>query len=184
MNIDEGMDAPVGVGAGDRRQNGEQQQMRQCVHPPLVATRVWNGAEKIEPVGERRHGNLGWQSCRGKNHAKRAALNSPELERCAEVYCMAKSQDRKDVPPAERGGMGMRGARGNDHRILVGRRGGWKNNANCDGCGSQWDKKRTAPVGSFKPNPFGLYDMNGNVGQWVEDSWHNDYYGAATDGRA
>ncbi|MDE2075985.1 MAG: SUMF1/EgtB/PvdO family nonheme iron enzyme [Burkholderiales bacterium] len=45
-----------------------------------------------------------------------------------------------------------------------------KNNANCDGCGSQWDNQSTAPVGSFAPNPYGLYDMLGNVWQWVEDA--------------
>jgi formylglycine-generating enzyme required for sulfatase activity len=50
-----------------------------------------------------------------------------------------------------------------------------KNNANCDGCGSQWDNKQTAPVGSFKSNAFGLYDMAGNVWQWVEDCYHDDY---------
>jgi formylglycine-generating enzyme required for sulfatase activity len=50
-------------------------------------------------------------------------------------------------------------------------------NANCDGCGSQWDKKQTAPVGSFAPNAFGLYDMHGNVWEVCEDNWHNDYTG-------
>ncbi len=59
-----------------------------------------------------------------------------------------------------------------------------KGNANCNGCGSQWDNKQTAPVGSFKPNAFGLYDMAGNVSEWVEDVWHADYKGAPTDGSA
>jgi formylglycine-generating enzyme required for sulfatase activity len=56
--------------------------------------------------------------------------------------------------------------------------------ANCAGCGSQWDEKLTAPVGSFLPNPFGLYDTAGNVWEWVEDCDHEDYKGAPTDGSA
>jgi formylglycine-generating enzyme required for sulfatase activity len=59
-----------------------------------------------------------------------------------------------------------------------------KDNANCDGCGSRWDDKQTAPVGSFKPNAFGLYDMHGNVVEWVEDTWHDNYSGAPVDGSA
>jgi formylglycine-generating enzyme required for sulfatase activity len=47
-------------------------------------------------------------------------------------------------------------------------------NANCGGCGSQWDNKQTAPVGSFKANGFGLYEMQGNVWQWVEDAFSGD----------
>jgi formylglycine-generating enzyme required for sulfatase activity len=58
------------------------------------------------------------------------------------------------------------------------------NHANCDGCGSRWDNARTAPAGSFAPNPFGLFDMLGNVWQWVEDCWHDSYAGAPTDGSA
>ncbi len=56
--------------------------------------------------------------------------------------------------------------------------------ANCRGCGGQWDGRATAPVGSFPPNGFGLYDMVGNVHQWVEDCAHRNYVHAPTDGTA
>ncbi len=59
-----------------------------------------------------------------------------------------------------------------------------KNNADCKGCGSQWDGKETAPVGSFAANGFGLYDMVGNLWEWTEDCYHDSYRGAPTDGSA
>jgi formylglycine-generating enzyme required for sulfatase activity len=59
-----------------------------------------------------------------------------------------------------------------------------KNKANCDGCGSKWDGRMTAPIGSFTPNGFGLYDMAGNVYEWCLDQQHVNYEGATTDGSA
>lgn len=43
---------------------------------------------------------------------------------------------------------------------------------------------QTVPVRSFDPNPFGLYQIHGNVDEWVHDDWHRNYEGAPTDGSA
>ena len=43
---------------------------------------------------------------------------------------------------------------------------------------------KTVPVGSFPGNRFGLHDVHGNVWEWVEDCWHDDYAGAPSDGSA
>jgi formylglycine-generating enzyme required for sulfatase activity len=55
--------------------------------------------------------------------------------------------------------------------------------ANCRECNTG-RPQQTLPVGSFQPNPFGLYDTAGNVAEWVEDCWNDDYKGAPTDGSA
>ena len=44
--------------------------------------------------------------------------------------------------------------------------------------------KATVPVNSFSANPFGLYNVHGNVWEWTQDCWHETYAGAPTDGSA
>jgi formylglycine-generating enzyme required for sulfatase activity len=58
----------------------------------------------------------------------------------------------------------------NDHR------------ANCYGCGNRGDPNQSVGVGHYDANAYGLYDMAGNVSEWVEDCFHNNYEGAPDDG--
>jgi formylglycine-generating enzyme required for sulfatase activity len=44
--------------------------------------------------------------------------------------------------------------------------------------------RQTGRVGSFDPNAFGLHDMHGNVSEWVQDVWHDNYVDAPSNGSA
>ncbi|MBF0213228.1 MAG: formylglycine-generating enzyme family protein [Magnetococcales bacterium] len=45
-------------------------------------------------------------------------------------------------------------------------------------------RQQTIPVASLPANPWGLFEMHGNVWEWCQDSWHDDYKDAPTDGSA
>jgi formylglycine-generating enzyme required for sulfatase activity len=55
--------------------------------------------------------------------------------------------------------------------------------AQCDACGSPINKQ-TSPVGTYRPNGFGLFDTSGNAAEWVEDCWNDNYRNAPRDASA
>ena len=55
-------------------------------------------------------------------------------------------------------------------------------NAHCFDCKSDFSTSKPAKVGTYKPNPFGLYDTAGNVFEWVHDCYHRNYNNAPADG--
>ena len=56
--------------------------------------------------------------------------------------------------------------------------------AHCLGCATPFPGDKTAPIGDYPPNQFGLYDILGNVWEWTQDCWSKDYEKASADGTA
>ena len=54
--------------------------------------------------------------------------------------------------------------------------------ANCRNCGTEWSGLKSAPVGQFKPNAWGLYDVHGNVLEYVTDCWTTNHNNLPNDG--
>ena len=54
--------------------------------------------------------------------------------------------------------------------------------ANCRECGTEWSGIKSAPVGKFKPNAWGLYDVHGNVLEYVTDCWTTNHNKLPNDG--
>lgn len=66
------------------------------------------------------------------------------------------------------------------------RQANYNGNSDYNDCGAQTGVYvgKTQPVGSYPANPWGLYEMQGNVWEWVEDCWHDSYQGVPMDGSA
>ena len=107
---------------------------------------------------------------------------------------VAVAQDRQDLSAAERGGARICDARRHLDAVLVDLDPSWwgsgsisTGQANYDGSSTYGggakgeNRQRTLPVDSFLPNPWGLYQVHGNVWEWVEDCWHESDAGSAVE---
>ena len=87
------------------------------------------------------------------------------------------------LPPADRGGVGVRRARRHQDPLLVGRDGRLRQRR-LRGLRRQLGPQDAGRGRRFAANPFGLYDMNGGVMEWVADCWYPDYQACPSDGSA
>ena len=118
----------------------------------------------------------------GWGRAERPVINVSWEDAKAYLAWLSQKTGQK-LPAAQRGGMGICGARGHrDAPYWWGRDVG-TGFANC-ATARRRRHRQTMPVGSFRPNRFGLYDTAGNAAEWVEDCWNDNYRNAPKDGSA
>ncbi len=125
---------------------------------------------------------------RPRMHRRQAALParpSPaggvrRLQRREELRRLAVEEDRQALPHAQRGRARVRRPRRQRRPLPFpfdeGKEYSIAKHANTYGASDGYNF--TSPVGSFPPNAFGVYDMHGNVYEWVADCWHDHYNGA------
>jgi formylglycine-generating enzyme required for sulfatase activity len=118
----------------------------------------------------------------GRVGPRKHARDQRELERCQAVRGLALECHKKEYRLLTEAEWEYAARAGSNTRCAWGDQPG-TGNANCNGCGGGWSLQ-AAVVGSFRPNAFGIHDMEGNVWEWVEDIWHDSYGGAPADGSA
>jgi len=122
-----------------------------------------------EAIGKKKPSDFGWG--RGERPVTNVSWND------AQAYCrwLAKETGMPFRLPSEA------------EWEYVARAGGdsaypWGNRAESSHANYGKAVGRTTPVGQYPPNTWGLYDMHGNVQEWVQDCWHDDYTGAPVNG--
>ncbi|MHC5036364.1 MAG: formylglycine-generating enzyme family protein [Planctomycetota bacterium] len=120
------------------------------------------------PGADRPVDNVLWSECRKFVEKLNSTTKAPLQG------CRFRLPSEAEWEYAARAGTRTRYASG-DHEEDLDRVGWYKANTG---------KNHYRPVGSKSPNPWGLYDMHGNVWEWCEDIWHDNYKGAPQNGSA